>query len=513
MQTAVIYARYSSDKQTEDSIEAQVRACREYAVAHSLSVIDVYTDEAISGKGSKTANRRQYQRLLRDCNKGLFSVILIHKYDRIARNLGEHVNLEAKLKDKEIQLIATAQDFGQTNEAKVMRALMWSLSEYYIDNLAQETKKGLRETALKAEHTGGLAPFGYDIINKKYVINDLEALYVRKIFDAAQARFGFTDIIAEMAAAGITGKRGKPIKYPQIYEILKNEKYTGAYLYSPTEAKKRADRRTKPDAIRIENALPVIISKAQFMEVQKIMEARKQTGRKSNYLCSGLVYCQCGAKMHGITTRRKGHEYKYFTCSQKCGAPVVHMEEVDKAAIQYLRDLLSEENQRAIADALRQYQVGEGSRMEEFKQALSARIQAKQQEYDTLMKNLSSGVLPAEVVSDIGQQMQEIKVEISTLKATEPPKDFTIDTIKAWLESIKAAPDESAIHLLIERIDTVGSAEKEKSPNAYCIQTQSNGKYEHFRTAPDAGGCFGHRKRPGAQNGSRPLSSGCGGRI
>ena len=228
MQTAVIYARYSSDKQTEDSIEAQVRACREYAAAHSLSVIDVYIDEAISGKGSKTANRRQYQRLLRDCNKGLFSVILIHKYDRIARNLGEHVNLEAKLKDKEIQLIATAQDFGQTNEAKVMRALMWSLSEYYIDNLAQETKKGLRETALKAEHTGGLAPFGYDIINKKYVINDLEALYVRKIFDTAQARFGFTDIIAEMAAAGITGKRGKPIKYPQIYEILKNEKYTGA---------------------------------------------------------------------------------------------------------------------------------------------------------------------------------------------------------------------------------------------------------------------------------------------
>ena len=101
--------------------------------------------------------------------------------------------------------------------------------------------------------------------------------------------------------------------------------------------------------------------------------------------------------------------------------------------------------------------------MEEFKQALSARIQAKQQEYDTLMKNLSSGVLPAQVVSDIGQQMQEIKVEISTLKATEPPKDFTIDTIKAWLESIKAAPDESAIHLLIERIDTVGSAEKEKT--------------------------------------------------
>lgn len=462
-QIAVIYARYSSDKQTEDSIEAQVRACREYAAAHGLSVVDVYTDEAISGKGSKTANRRQYQRLLRDCGKGLFSVILIHKYDRIARNLGEHVNLEARLKEKGVQLIATAQDFGQTNEAKIMRALMWSLSEYYIDNLAQETKKGLRETALRAEHTGGYAPFGYDIVNKKYIINDLEAVYVRKMFDAAQSRTGFTDLIEEMAAAGITGKRGKPIKYPQIYEILRNEKYTGVYLYSPTEAQSRADRRVKPDSIKIENAIPAIISKAQFKEVQKIMNERKQTGRKAGYLCSGLVYCRCGAKMHGTTTHRKGHEYKYFTCSKKCGAPVVHMEEVDNAAIEYLRELLTDENQRTIAAALRQYQAGEGSRMEEFKQALNARIDEKQQEYDTLMKNLSSGVLPADIVSDIGQQMQDIKAEIATLKTTEPPKDFTVDTIREWLESIKAAPDESAIHLLIERIDVIGAPEKEKT--------------------------------------------------
>jgi DNA invertase Pin-like site-specific DNA recombinase len=114
---AVIYARYSSDKQTEDSIEAQVRACREYAAAHGLVIVGVYSDEAISGKGSKTAERRQYQKLLRDCGKEQFTVILIHKYDRIARNLGEHVNLEAKLKEKGVQLIATAQNFGNTNEA------------------------------------------------------------------------------------------------------------------------------------------------------------------------------------------------------------------------------------------------------------------------------------------------------------------------------------------------------------------------------------------------------------
>lgn len=202
MKNAVIYARYSSDKQSEESIDAQVRACRDYAAVKGYNVIDVYADEAVSGKGSKTASRAQYQKMLRDCRKGTFETILIHKYDRIARNVGEHVNLTAKLQEMGVELIATAQDFGNSNEAKIMRTLMWSLSEYYIDNLAAETRKGLKETALKGLHNGGCPPFGYDVVNQQYVINELEAEYVRKIFDAALNRRGYKDIITELSERG-----------------------------------------------------------------------------------------------------------------------------------------------------------------------------------------------------------------------------------------------------------------------------------------------------------------------
>ncbi len=459
MSNAVIYARYSSDKQTEDSIEAQVRACRDYAANKGYNVIDVYADEAISGKGSKTAQRAQYQKMLRDCKKGEFDTILIHKYDRIARNVGEHVNLTAKLQEMGVELIATAQDFGKSNEAKIMRNLMWALSEYYIDNLAGEVRKGLKETALKGLHTGGVAPFGYDIVDQKYVINELEAEYVRKIFVAAMNREGFTDIIKELSERGITGKRGKPIKYTQIYEMLRNEKYTGVYAYSVTEEKNRADRRTKPNAIRIENALPIIIDKAQFNEVQKIMSERKQTGKKSNYLCSGLVYCECGAKMHGMTSKRKGHSYPYFYCSKRCGAPVVHMEDVDKAAKKYLTSLLSDENQTRISKALRSYKGAEKERIDDFKAILKSRIDEKQRRYDTLMNNLSSGVLPAEVVADIGAEMKLLKDEIACLQATEPPKDYTVDQVKNWLDTLKNSPNTSAIHLLINRIDVKNKTE------------------------------------------------------
>lgn len=451
MNNAVIYARYSSDKQTEDSIEAQIRACREYAASKGYNIVEVYADEAVSGK---TAARAKYQKMIRDCSKGTFSTILIHKYDRIARNLGEHVNLTAKLQEKGITLIATAQDFGTSAEAKIMRALMWSMSEYYLDNLAAETRKGQRENALKALHNGGYAPFGYDVVDKKYVINDLEAGYVKRIFDAALHRQGFKEIIQELAECGITGKRGKPIKYTQIYEMLRNEKYTGVYVYSTTEERSRADRRTKPNAIRIENALPIIIDKATFDEVQKIMNERKQTGKKAGYLCSGLVYCECGAKMHGMKSTRKGHTYHYFCCSKKCGASAIPMEEVDKSAREYLVTLLSDENQQKIADALRQYKGGEQERISDFYAILKKKIAEKQEQYNTLMNNLASGVLPPEVVADIGAKMQQIKDEITALEATEPPADYTVEQVKAWLESLKNCPDNDAIHLLIERIDT-----------------------------------------------------------
>ena len=140
-------------------------------------------------------------------------------------------------------------------------------------------------------------------------------------------------------------------------------------------------------------------------------------------------------------------------CSKKCGAPSIRMEEVDKAAVDYLHKLLSPENQDKIAAALRQYQAGEKNRVEDFNKALQKRIEAKQGEYDALMKNLVTGALPPAVVADIGKQMQTIKAEIVQLQETTPPTDFTVDQIKAWLDVLKASANEKAVHLLIERIE------------------------------------------------------------
>lgn len=473
MEKAVIYARYSSDKQTEASIDAQIRACRDYAARKGFAVGAVYADEAISGKGAKTASRVEYQRLLRDAKKGTFDTILIHKYDRVARNVGEHVNLELRLKECGVRLIAVDQDFGDSKEAKIMRTMMWALSEYYIDNLASETTKGLVETAHKALHTGGTPPFGYDVIDQHYVINELEAAYVRRMYQCALDGVGYTELLAEMEAAGIRGKRGAVIRYTQVYEILKNERYAGVYLYTPHEEEKRADRRTKPNAIRIEGGMPVIISKEVFDKVQEIMRARKRTGAKGEYLCSRIVYCgNCGAKMHACTPRKNGHTYSIYTCSKKCGFGSVRAELVDEAAKMYLHELLADEVQREIEKALRQYIRTEKDRVKEHNALVKRQTAEKQKQIDALVDNLASGKLPPEVVGQIGEKIAALKQEIETLSASEPPRDYTPEQIIAWLNGIREAPDETAVRLLIERIEV--KKDKEKATTEFSVISTLN---------------------------------------
>lgn len=460
----VIYARFSSDRQNEESITAQVRACTEYAEKHGMEVIHVYADEAVSGKESKTASRVEYQQMMKDASRGRFEVILIHKFDRVARSLTEHVNLQARLAKWKVELVAVAQDFGGGAEAKIVKALLWSMSEYYLDNLASEVRKGQREAALQGKHNGGLPPFGYDVVDQRLVVNPLEAEYVRQMFEACIVGDGYADIINEMAAAGITGKRGKPIRYPQIYEILHNEKYTGVYLFSPTEAENRVDRREKPDAIRIEDNHPAIISKEDFKKVQEIMTSRKRAGKR-HYLCSGLVYCSCGAKMHAHISKRKGHEYFYYKCSESCGAPVVKMEDVDNAALEYLRSILNGETQDRITAALREYDGCENDRRETFLAAKKKKIREKQTEYDNLMKNLSTGAFTGKVADDICKRMEEIQKTIAVLEMAEPPKDYTSDEVRAWMKSIKDAPSDKAVQMLIARI------EAQKDPTAFNIES------------------------------------------
>lgn len=430
--TAVIYARYSSDNQTEMSIEAQVRACTEYAAKKNITIVNLYKDEAMTGRN---ANRPHYQEMIADAFDGKFDLILCHKYDRIARDLEEQASLDKRLERLGIKLIAVAQDYGEGKEAKLSKGIQWVLGEYYSANLSEEVRKGLKEVALRGEFTGGVAPFGYRIENRKYVIAEEEAYWVRRMFEACTNGVGYKDIIDEMELIGIKGHRGKPIRYPQIYEILRNEKYTGTYAYSLTEETDRKLRRSKPNAIRIPDSFPKIITREIFEDANKILSERRR-GPKRKHRCSGLVYCaECGAKMHLLRTKRKGHEYNNFVCSGKCGAGIVPVDFVDEAVDAYLNELFSEKNISEVNTALEKLREENHSRIKSFEEMRKRSIAKKNQELQNIMDALASGAF-AENYDLCNERLDRVRKDIRGLEELKPPV-VPDDKVKLWIQNIR----------------------------------------------------------------------------
>ena len=162
---------------------------------------------------------------------------------------------------------------------------------------------------------------------------------------------------------------------------------------------------------------------------------------------------------------------------------MINMEQMDSAALGSLKELLSEENQTAVALALRSYKNSEKDRIEGFKAAVGSRIKAKQGEYDTIMHNISTVALPPEVLKDLGERLQAIKSEIAELENATPPEDYSVETIRSWLEAIKAAPDDKAVKLLISRIDTVQENEK----TAFNIHSTLKTVLEKMAKVPQVG--------------------------
>ncbi len=113
MKTAVIYARYSSDSQTEQSIEGQVRVCKQFAEKNDLLVVDQYIDRATTGMND---NRAAFQQMLRDSKRRQWSVVIVYKLDRFARNKYESVVNRKKLTDNGVELVSAMENIPDTPE-------------------------------------------------------------------------------------------------------------------------------------------------------------------------------------------------------------------------------------------------------------------------------------------------------------------------------------------------------------------------------------------------------------
>ncbi len=299
MKTAVIYARYSSDNQTEQSIEGQLRVCKQYADNNDILIVHTYIDRAMTGTND---NRPDFQQMIKDSNSKEFQNIIVYKLDRFSRNKYETAKYKKILKDNGVKLLSAMENIPDTPEGIILESLLEGMAEYYSAELSQKVKRGMNETRQKGNFTGGTLIYGYSKKDKKIVINEEQAEVVRFIYKQYSLGVYVKDILRELNSKNILNK-GKPFARNTIYNILKNEKYFGIFRHENEI---------------FDNMYPRIVDKQIYDIVREKIDTNKY-GKRSvdvKYLLRNKIICgYCGSTINADSgTSKLGKIARYYKC-------------------------------------------------------------------------------------------------------------------------------------------------------------------------------------------------------
>ena len=302
--TAVIYARYSSDNQREESIEGQIRECTAYAEKNGFTVVKHYIDRAIS---AKTDNRPQFQQMIKDSERGIFDIIIVWKLDRFARNRYDSARYKTQLKRNGVKLVSATEVISAGPEGIILESVLEGYAEYYSADLSEKVVRSMTENALKGIYNGGTIPFGYMIDETRHYQPDpLLAPYVEQTFQKYADGATMTDLRDWLKAHNIKNSMGGEMSYNTIQRMLSNRRYIG-------ELRLR-------DVVQ-PNAIPALVSEELFNKVQKKLAKNKKAPARhkaeESYLLTTKLYCgKCGALMFGESgVSHTGKMYTYYKCA------------------------------------------------------------------------------------------------------------------------------------------------------------------------------------------------------
>lgn len=443
---AVGYARFSSHNQTEKSIEAQIREISAYASLSGYNLVKVYTDRAKSGYAS---DRPEFRQMIRDSASGFFNTVIVHKFDRFGRDGDDAAYFERQLKLNGVKLVSVEEQLDtDTPEGILLKRMIQGINEFYGKNLAREVMKGLKTNALNCQHTGGIPPLGYDVkADKTYSINEHEAESVRIIFNMYDNGHGYTDIINALDNGGYKTKIGRSFGKNSLHDILKNEKYSGVYIYNKERSKdvrgKRNRRAYKDESeiIRVEDGIPAIVEKELFDSVQEKMKSnRRKNARhkaKIDYLLSGKLYCGCcGSAMTGETRRYRDKEYSYYVCNRSkrkldCDLKPVHKRHIEDSIIAELQNKIF--NPKSI-DAIcnRIYGIMKSGNSQDEIKKVRQEIAGLERKINNLYKAIEDGFTQPETRDRLNQLLEhkrELSLRLFDLEQV-PETEKTIQEIR-----------------------------------------------------------------------------------
>ena len=334
--TAVIYARYSSDNQREESIEGQIRECTAYAEKNGITIVKHYIDRAIS---AKTDNRPEFQQMIKDSDKKLFDIVLVWKLDRFARNRYDSARYKTQLKKNGVKLMSATEIISEGPEGIILESVLEGYAEYYSADLAEKVVRGQTENILKGRCNGGRGTFGYTLDSeRKFHIDPLTSPFVLESFKKYNEGSTMKEIRDWLNENGIKNPVGGAFTYNSVEHMLKNRRYIGELKFRDVVV---------PDAI------PPIIPLELFEDVQeKIAKNKKAPARRKaedDYLLTTKLFCgYCGALMFGESgTSRTGEVHRYYKCATAKKHKGCKKKTVRK---QWLEDLVVNQTMQLVRD-------------------------------------------------------------------------------------------------------------------------------------------------------------------
>ena len=403
----VIYARFSSDHQREESIEGQIRICKEYASKNGITIINEYIDRAISGKTDK---RPSFQKMIADSDTKLFQVVIVYALDRFARNGKQSAIYENMLNLNGVQLHSATENITGSPSSIILKSMLQGMAEYYSAELATKITRGMTENALKGKWTSGTIPFGYTRDKERHLIpHPINSPYVKDIFNMFVQGYKFVEIAEYLNGRGIRTATGGKWNKGSFHRMLVNKVYIGQYSWKD---------------IKLDDAVPPIITKDTFDKAQRILEMRKNATvivkPSNNYCLTSKIFCaHCNGPLIGMSGTSKTNKVRhhYYICSNKkrkktdCSLPNIPQEYIEQSLAAYLQRILSDEQN--IMD-IAKYAVKAQNTAEE--NAELVRLQAEQKELkrkiDNCIKAIENGVISEAIVT----RLKESEAAMETIK-------------------------------------------------------------------------------------------------
>ena len=413
---AVVYARFSSHRQGEQSIEGQVAEAERFAAAHGLTIVKVYADRAQTGRND---NREQFQLMLADAAKHAFDALIVWKTDRIGRNKEEIALNKYHLKKNGVKIYYVAEAIPDTPEGIILEAVIEGMAAYYSEQLSQNVRRGMKTSAQKGRYTGGTCPLGYKIDEtKKYVIDPKQAPIVREIYQLYAEGKTITEIVKILNDKGLRTSKGQPFTHNSLRTVLKNKKYIGTYEYN--------------GEVSIENAVPAIVDVETFNKVQELLTFNQKAGAhkkaKVDYLLFSKIFCgKCGDMMIGLCgTSKAGVKHHYYACraqrKHQCKKRAVRQDWIEGLVLRHIIRLVKNMDLlEYIAENTYQYFLAQNTDTT-YTKSLQKALDETERAINNLLRAIEAGIFN-ESTKDRMNELQEQKTELKMALAAAKLKE------------------------------------------------------------------------------------------